>query len=61
MHGSEPEFILNLRRDLFDMATWDDYRSWERTWSFRERVRWRVRFWREAFLRGIARSYGWIP
>lgn len=61
MHNMSFAEIKGMPRDLFNLASYDDFKGWNRQWGFRERVRNRARFWGHEIMRAFAVMGGMIP
>ena len=44
MHGKSRQEIKDVPDPWLIVATWDDFRSWEKSWPLILRLRWRMRF-----------------
>lgn len=61
MHGWLARQIRDAHPDVFTIATYDDFRHWNLSWTRQEHLRARVRFWWQAIVRSFAVMGGMIP
>lgn len=61
MHGWDRKRILAAHPDMLRLAALNDFIEWDHEWRLRDRLRYRLMFAFDAFLRTLARAYGYIP